>query len=419
MRFHCEIRKEELKMNKFITLGLMALLVVSMSGCGSNSSSGMQQGTLGVSLTDAPTTADFVAVNVTVTKVRVHQSATASENDPGWTEITLNPAKKINLLKLTNGVLEDLGQTPLSAGHFTQLRLVLLMNTGASTANSVVLSSDPNTEIPLITPSAVQSGIKLIHEFDVAPGQRVDLVLDFDALKSIVTLGNGGGYLLKPVITVVPTVLTGIEGFVDRSLLDSINSNNVMVSSQVSGTVIRSTVPDPNTGEFFIDHLEARDYDVVITADGHATKVISGVPVPVSTNSSVVTMVSTSTEPITLPTSTMHTIGGAVNLSTGPSPTIVASVVTMQTLTSGGPTVSLKSQNVSPLPGGYSIALPSGAPLLGQFGTGSLPIAFTAQPAIAGKYDVEASADGFTTQSALSVDISTTDVLNLNFTLSP
>ncbi len=70
--------------------------------------------------------------------------------------------------------------------------------------------------MPLDTPSAVQSGIKLIHQFTVGSGQRVDLLLDFDACKSIVKTGNGK-YKLKPVIKVIPIVLNGIEGFVDKT----------------------------------------------------------------------------------------------------------------------------------------------------------------------------------------------------------
>src|SRR5512135_1844198 len=121
------------KYNKYITLWLIASLVVFMAACGGGgSSSSSQPGTLKVSLTDAPNSG-FDAVYVTVSKVRVHQSANASENDPGWSEIALTPPKKINLLSLTNCVLEDLGQTPLPAGHYTQLRLVLIPNTGTST----------------------------------------------------------------------------------------------------------------------------------------------------------------------------------------------------------------------------------------------------------------------------------------------
>ena len=406
------------KYKKYIVLWFLALLILSLSGCGNSSTSGSQPGSqpgaqlgiLHVSLTDA-SASGFDAVNVTVRKVRVHQSATASDNDPGWSEITLNPPKKINLLDLANGVLESLGQTPLPAGHYTQLRLVLSRNTGANIANSVVLSGTTD-EIPLDTPSAVQSGIKLINEFDVAPGQLVDLVLDFDALKSVVRRGNGT-YLLKPVIHIIPSVLTGIEGFVDTSLL----GDNVMVSSEMSGTVVRSTTPNPLTGEFIIDHLAPGSYDLVITADGHATAVIAGVPVSMPTSSALMTMVSTSAQPISMPTSTMHNISGTVVTSPTISTTTVADVASLQTF-SGGPTVTVKSTTADLVSGGsYTITLPTAAPLLGQFGTGTLPIALTPQPDIAGIYTAEASAIGFQTQ-AVEVDISAADVL-LNFTLTP
>jgi hypothetical protein len=69
------------------------------------------------------------------------------------------------------------------------VRLVLVPNSGSSPfANSVVLSAQPNNEFALDTPSAVQSGIKLIHQFTVDSGHRVDLLPDFDACKSIVSL---------------------------------------------------------------------------------------------------------------------------------------------------------------------------------------------------------------------------------------
>ncbi|HCN88685.1 MAG TPA: hypothetical protein DIT28_05835, partial [Oxalobacteraceae bacterium] len=92
-----------------------------LAACGGGGGSSSAPGTLGVAMTDAPS-CGYDAVNVTVNKVRVNQSATASDTDAGWTDITLNPAKKINLLNLTNGALEQLGETPLAAGHYTQLR---------------------------------------------------------------------------------------------------------------------------------------------------------------------------------------------------------------------------------------------------------------------------------------------------------
>lgn len=386
-----------------------ASLIILMVGCGGGGGDSSPQsgaGTLNVSLTDA-SAGGFTAVNVTISKVRVHQSSSASENDAGWTDITLNPARKINLLNLANGVLDDLGQTPLSAGHYTQLRLVLVANSGASLANSVVLTSAPATEIALDTPSAVQSGIKLINEFDVASGQRVDLVLDFDALKSVVARGNGT-FLLKPVIKVVPTQLNGIDGFVDTAIL----VDNVLVSAQSNGNVMCSTAPNPQ-GEFFLSRLAPGNYDAVITANGRTTMVITGVPVA-STAST--TIVSTNSARLTLPTSATKNVSGTVTLNPA-STTAVAYATAKQTFGSG-PTVTVASKAVDPSSGGgYLLTLPVAAPLLGQYGTGTLPIALTAQTAVAGKYTIAASADSYTTQSA-SKDISAADATQ-NFALIP
>ncbi len=383
---------------------LTAALFSFVAGCGGGGSSA-QTGTLNVALTDAPS-GNFDAVYVTVSKVRVHQSATASENDLGWTDIVLNPARKINLLNLANGTLEDLGQIPLAAGHYTQLRLVLVANTGGGTpANSVVLQGTTD-EIPLVTPSAVQSGIKLINEFDVAAGQRVDLVLDFDASKSVVTRGNGV-YALKPVVRVVPTALNGIDGFIASSLLGS----NVSITAQVNGTVAGSTVPNPQTGEFFLARLTPGNYDVVITADGHATAVIAGVPVVTTTS---VTTVSTASAPITLPSSPERTISGTVVLNP-PSSTEAATVAAEQDI--GGVTVTVQSQTADLLTGAYTLTLPTEAPLFGPYGTGVLPILFAAQSGAAGKYTAVCSATGYQTQS-VPADISLANAVQ-NFTLVP
>jgi Domain of unknown function (DUF4382) len=406
---------------------LMGLLVtVFMAGCGSDGG-GTQPGTLGVSMTDAPA-CGFDAVNVTVSKVRVHQSDNASENAAGWTDITLNPARKINLLDLNdptqpNFALERLGETPLAAGHYTQLRLVLDPNSGGSPfANSVVLSAQPNNEIALKTPSGIQSGIKLIHQFTVGSGQRVDLLLDFDACKSIVQTGNGT-YKLKPVIKVIPFVLNGIEGFVDTALLNS----HVVVSAQIDGDIVRATVPNTVTGKFFLARLDPTNcpttcYDVVITADGRATAVIAAVPVASSTS---ITTVSTSGAPITLSGSTTHDIGGTVTLNNPATDDETVFLAAKQTFGSG-PIVTVKSQTATVVDGdppgdfAYNLTLPIAAPSLGPYST-PLPIVFTQQPAaVAGHYTVQASATGYATKSSLSpVDISGGDATSQDFALTP
>ncbi|MBI4289932.1 MAG: DUF4382 domain-containing protein [Betaproteobacteria bacterium] len=389
---------------KWLLASLLVSLVVGCGGGGGGGGETPAPGTLGVSLTDAPA-CGFDAVNVTVVKVRVHQSSSAADTEAGWSDITLNPARKINLLDLTNGVLDSLGETLLPAGHYTQLRLVLDPNTAAGLINSVVPTG--GVETALITPSAVQSGIKLINEFDVPSGARVDLVLDFDACQSVVLRGNGT-YALKPVIKVIPSTLNGIEGFVDTALLGS----SVMVTAQQNGAVVQSTAPNAQTGKFVLARLAPGNYDVVFTANGRATAVIAAVPVANTT--SIVTLSSTAT-PITLPVSATRTISGTETLNPTSS-TAVAYVAAKQTFGTA-PTVTVKSVAADELASGaYSLTLPIGAPLLGQY-SATLPIALPAQAGVAGKYTAVGSATGYATQS-FSKDITLANATQ-NFVLVP
>ncbi|TNC79086.1 DUF4382 domain-containing protein [Janthinobacterium lividum] len=388
-----------------------AAALLSACGGGGSSSDTNLSGTLGVAITDAPA-CGFDAVNVTVNKVRVHQSATAGDTDAGWTDITLSPARKINLLNLTNGALENLGQTPLTPGRYTQLRLVLDANAGSAMANSVVPSGTVN-EVSLDTPSAVQSGIKLVNQFDVAAGQRVDLVLDFDACKSVVRKGNGG-FALKPVVKVVPTVLNGINGFVPPALL----TQHVMVTAQQNGTIVAATAPNATTGEFYLARLVPGNYDVVITADNSATAVIAAVPVATTTST---TTLSSASAPINLVAAATAPgiIGGTVALA--PVSTTELATVSAKQSFAAGPTVTVKYQGADIATGAYALTLPTVAPQLAPY-SATLPLVFTAQANTlpgTGKYKVEAAANGYAVQSVPSVDISTANQLGVSFTLIP
>ncbi|WLI89771.1 DUF4382 domain-containing protein [Massilia sp. R2A-15] len=396
----------------FASTAIAAATLVACGGGGGTTATPAPtatMGTLGVSMTDAPA-CGFDAVNVTVNKVRVHQSSSASDTDSGWTDITLSPAKKINLLNLSNGVLESLGQTTLAPGHYSQLRLVLDANSGNGLANSVVATGS-TTETSLTTPSATQSGIKLVNEFDVVAGQRVDLVVDFNACKSVVTTGNGK-YLLKPVVKVVPTAINGISGFISPALLAS----HVSVSAQQNGAIVSSTVPS-STGEFFLSRLTPGNYDVVITADDRAASVVAAVPVA---SISSTTALSTAAAPITLAASTSASIAGAVTM-TPASATEPAYVAAKQSF-AAGPTVVIKYAGADLATGAYTLAkLPVAAPQYTAY-SATLPLVFsqnlTSTPG-AGKYTVEASATGYATKSITPVDVSAANQANVNFALIP
>ena len=205
-----------------VLMGLLALMA-AMAGCGGGGNGGGisgtgMDGTLRLAITDAPA-CGYDHVYITVTRIRVHKSATAADGDSGWSEIVPTSTARIDLLGLTNGVLAELGQTVLPAGKYTQMRLILAANGGLGTQPNAVTPTG-GAETALTTPSAQQSGLKLDVNIDVAAGQVADLVLDFDACKSIVKRGNSGEYNLKPVISVIPRVTDPglrVVGYVDGS----------------------------------------------------------------------------------------------------------------------------------------------------------------------------------------------------------
>ena len=250
--------------------------------------------------------------------------------------------------------------------------MALSINPGGNPlANSVVPTG--GTETALETPSALQSGIKMNANFTVAAGQRYDLVLDFDACKSIVSKGNGG-YSLKPVVKVVPMTLNGISGFVATSAL----SHGVSVSAQQNGVIVAATAPNATTGEFDLTRLPAGNYDVVITADGYAANVVGAVPV----SATAMTSLSTAAAPIAPVVGLTNTISGSVT-QTPASATEPALVVASQAI-SGGPTVTLKYA-MTPIGGGaYTmLGLPSLAPRYAAY-SATLPLSFAVATAVPG-----------------------------------
>lgn len=389
---------------------IVAAGVVACGGGGGSAGVASGSGSMRFALTDAPG-CGLDHVWVTVEKIGVNTNGNASDGDAGWTDLTLSPARRIDLLTLTNGVLEELGTVPLAAGHYSQVRLVLAAN-GAGTnppANAVQPTGGP--VVALTTPSGQQSGIKLKANADVAPGEMADLVLDFDACKSVVKAGNSGQYLLKPVISVVPRVVTGIQGVVTTTLALS----STTISAQQDGAVVRATAPDA-TGNFSIPFLAPGTYTLVISADAHATGVVTSVPTGTST-----TVVGTTAAPIVLPTSSMADVTGTVAASTPSTgtpttttttPVIDANMRALQSLT-GGPQIEVASQPVDASAGSYRFRLPTAAPVKGAY-AGTATVTLSPDAAAAGKYTIEASAPGRATLTQ-PADISGSGGAQVNF----
>ena len=359
-------------------LGAIAATSLVACGGGGNNDTVAGQGTLRLAITDAPA-CGYDAVHITVDKVRVHQSGSAAANESGWSELTLSPPRRINLLNLTNGVMEELGQLPLPAGKYQQVRLVLADNGGNTPlANAVVPAG--STEVALKTPSGQQSGIKMNADIDIAANQMADFVIDFDACKSVVKAGNSGQYLLKPVVSVIPRLISGVSGRVDAALFNA----GALVTLQQNGVVVRATAPDA-TGRFVLQPAPAGTYSVVFTAPHRTTLVVNGVPVARDTVTALNTTVS-------LPESPVGTLHG-----TAPVDTFVRA---MQKLTSG-PNIDVAGGYVDGDTGAYRFALPTMPPQVAPYVAPPAALTFTPDTAAAGHYSLRSSLDGYADKIAI------------------
>jgi Domain of unknown function (DUF4382) len=371
---------------RFLALATATGLIAACGGGGGSSTDSPSTGksVLRVALTDAPA-CGYDEVNVTVEKVRVHRSASADEGDSGWSEVVLNPALRVNLLDLTNGVLAELGQTELPAGSYSQLRLQLAANGNtAPYANSLVLSGSED-EIPLDTPSAQQSGLKMNLNVTVEPNEVADLVLDFDACKSVVKRGNSGRYNLKPVVSVLPRVR--VDGLVAEGYVaPAIALGSTSVSLQQGGVPVRSTVPMAD-GRFVLYPVPAGNYDLVVSAEGRVTAVMTGVPISDSART-FVTPAGTAIDP---PAGTPRAATGVVSISG--STTVPPSLV-RATQVVGAATAERSARPSDAATGEYQLSLVTGAPVHTAYDPAATTLLFTADAAQAGKFRLEATTDG-------------------------
>jgi len=128
-----------------------------------------------------------------------------------------------------------------------------------------------NSCYELKVPSGYNTGIKLVHAFEVTAGLTTELVLDFDADQSVVRAGTSGNWLLKPTIKVIDTI--------ENAIVDGVVTDDE--SSPLSGVLISAQVYDPDTGRItvhtstltdeygeYLMYLEPGEYSIVAYKDG-------------------------------------------------------------------------------------------------------------------------------------------------------
>ena len=267
------------KLMYVLAVFLTVILLISCGGGGSGSSGGTGgTGTLELGLTDAATN-DYQAVYVTIAEVRVKKQG-EGEEEAGWQTVMM-PGQTYNLLELVNGVIATLGAGELEVGQYGQIRLILdeqpddsenILNETHPYANYLIDGED--NPIELKVPSGFQTGIKIVKGFSIVASQATELILDFDAARSIVQAGKSGKRLLKPIIKVLETVDNSVSGMVNDGV-DPIGG--ALISAQIfnSGAldpkdevIVESTTVSTEEGAYKL-FLPPDTYNIVATRDGY------------------------------------------------------------------------------------------------------------------------------------------------------
>ncbi len=168
-------------------------------------------GTVKLLVTDAPPGENVTSIMVTVSEVEIHKAVAEQEQEQEqsgdgdqaqeqereqqqvqqgegeWIKIDIaEDAGTFDLLDI-KGIEQFLGETEVAAGKYTQLRL---------TVEKIEVALDGGKLQLANLPSGV---LKFVRPFDVVAGETVEILIDFDADRSVNVTG-GGKIQVKPVV---------------------------------------------------------------------------------------------------------------------------------------------------------------------------------------------------------------------------
>ncbi|WP_185958167.1 DUF4382 domain-containing protein [Fodinibius sediminis] len=229
---------------------------------------------MNVRLTDAP--AEYEEVNVDVQGLRIHYTPFGDdttdvdpERDGKWIDLPVDPMI-INLLDLTNGVDTLLSSADLEPGYYRELRLIL------GSENTVMVDGELER---LKVPSGQQSGYKIKFKTELEAGEELDVMIDFDAGRSVHKAGRSGKYILKPVLKAFveegeEATVGSISGTVEAEM-DASAWVYAVMGNDTTGTQIDAE------GGFMLRGLEEGMYDVVVepAGDEYSATTVTGVSV--------------------------------------------------------------------------------------------------------------------------------------------
>jgi hypothetical protein len=294
----------ERKLNPRRKLLILTAVLIGccLYGCGGESHSNSTgagnrgMGTMSVSLTDAPVN-DWKAIYVTIGRISVCAEPAASDGDGktvsedgcNW-KVVAAPGETYNLLELVNGVTESLGETELAVGTYRRLRLTLKTQLDAHDeavsgfnmlgethpyANYAIDLNDKT--VPLRISKSLQTGILLQSAFQVEENKYTELLLDFDAGRSIVMTADGDAFQMKPVIRVVDMKeMVRVAGTV--SMMSQVSNELAIEPAHVSaqylddaaGPVIEAATATDDAGAYQLLLEKNKEYSIVVVSNSYA-----------------------------------------------------------------------------------------------------------------------------------------------------
>ena len=204
---------------------------------------------------------DYEEVNVEIIDIQYN----SSDEDGGWQSFTPEEGYPIqtDLTELIAGNELLLSDEIIPSGWMEQIRLVLSDN------NTLKIEGQEEL-IPLKTPSAQQSGLKIKLNQELDPGFSYTFILDWDVQRSIVKAGNSGQYILKPVIRAIAEVNSGsVSGTVVADIIGDESSDlfpqeGVVVEIYNSeDEYVTETLTDKD-GNFLVQGLSPGEYTLRI-----------------------------------------------------------------------------------------------------------------------------------------------------------
>lgn len=251
---------------------IMAILL--MVNCDdSDSKNKTETARVQLKLVDEP--GDYEEVNIEIVDIQYQSS---EDDEEGWESFTPEGGYPINvdITELIAGNSLLLTDEVVPVGILKQVRFVLSDN------NTLKIEREEEL-IPLDTPSAQQSGLKLNLDEELEPGFVYTFILDWSVQESIVKAGNSGKYILKPVIKVDAEISSGsISGKVIEIIeeIETPIANQTVEVYTTDDILVKDTLTDDD-GDFMIQGLEEGTYILKITKEGYVNYVSDEITVEV------------------------------------------------------------------------------------------------------------------------------------------